>query len=77
MGIRRQGGGLEATEFAWGSGYTDGKPMANFWQVIFPWQNLKTDGYEGTSPVGAFPPNGYGFIDRSGTFGSGRPTGIA
>jgi formylglycine-generating enzyme len=26
----------------------------------FPWQNLKLDGFEGTSPVGTFPPNGYG-----------------
>jgi formylglycine-generating enzyme len=60
-------GGLDAAEFAWGSELMpDGKPMANFWQGEFPWQNLKTDGYEGTSPVGAFPPNGYGFVDMTG-----------
>ena len=41
----------------------DGKLMANFWQGEFPWQNFKEDGYEGTSPVGAFPPNGYGLVD--------------
>jgi len=40
--------------------------MANFWQGQFPWQNLKTDGYEGTSPVGAFPANGYGLVDVTG-----------
>ena len=28
--------------------------MANTWQGEFPWQNLKADGYEGTSPVGSF-----------------------
>ena len=32
----------------------------------FPWQNLGLDGYEGTSPVGAFPPNGYGLYDMAG-----------
>ena len=43
-----------------------GKPMANTWQGEFPWQNLKLDGYEGTSPVGSFPPNGYGLYDMTG-----------
>ena len=32
----------------------------------FPWQNLGIDGYEGTSPVGAFPANGYGLFDMTG-----------
>jgi formylglycine-generating enzyme len=40
--------------------------MANAWQGEFPWQNLKLDGYEGTSPVGTFPPNGYGLYDITG-----------
>ena len=40
--------------------------LANTWQGEFPWQNLETDGYEGTSPVGAFPPNGYGLYDMAG-----------
>ena len=40
--------------------------MANTWQGEFPWQNLKSDGYEGTSPVGSFPPNGYGLYDMTG-----------
>ena len=40
--------------------------MANTWQGEFPWQNLLTDGYEGTSPVGAFPANGYGLFDMAG-----------
>ena len=32
--------------------------MANTWQGVFPRENLKLDGYERTSPVTAFPPNG-------------------
>ena len=40
--------------------------MANTWQGEFPWQNLKLDGFEGTSPVGSFPPNGYGLYDMAG-----------
>ena len=40
--------------------------MANFWQGEFPWQNLMDDGWLGTSPVGAFAPNGYGLLDMTG-----------
>ena len=40
--------------------------MANTWQGEFPWQNLCTDGYEGTSPVERFPPNGFGLFDVAG-----------
>jgi formylglycine-generating enzyme required for sulfatase activity len=40
--------------------------MANSWQGEFSWQNLKVDGFEGTSPVGSFPPNGYGLYDMTG-----------
>ena len=43
----------------------EGRPMANTWQGEFPWQNLGCDGYEGTSPVGSFPPNGYGLYDMA------------
>ena len=39
--------------------------LANSWQGEFPWQNLMLDGYAGTSPVGAFPPNGYGLYDMT------------
>ncbi len=60
-------GGLEGAVFAWGDEhFPDGKPMANTWQGEFPWQNLKLDGYERTSPVGSFPPNGYGLYDMTG-----------
>ena len=40
--------------------------MANTWQGNFPIQNLREDGYERTSPVTAFPPNGYGLYDMIG-----------
>ena len=60
-------GGLDAQEFAWGSELNPGgRLMANYWQGEFPWENLETDGYEGTSPVGTFPPNGYGLVDVVG-----------
>ena len=60
-------GGLEGAIFAWGDEFTPGgKPMANTWQGEFPRQNLELDGYEGTSPVGSFPPNGYGLYDMTG-----------
>jgi formylglycine-generating enzyme len=60
-------GGLDGAVFAWGEEhFPDGKAMANTWQGEFPWQNLKLDGYGGTSPVGSFPPNGYGLFDVTG-----------
>ena len=40
--------------------------MANTWQGKFPIINLVLDGYERTSPVGSFPPNGYGLYDMAG-----------
>jgi formylglycine-generating enzyme required for sulfatase activity len=40
--------------------------VANTWQGEFPWQNLRIDGYERTSPWGAFEPNGYGLYDMTG-----------
>jgi formylglycine-generating enzyme len=43
-----------------------GKQMANTWQGEFPRENLALDGYERTSPVGSFPPNGYGLYDMIG-----------
>jgi formylglycine-generating enzyme required for sulfatase activity len=60
-------GGLDAAEYAWGRDLTPGgKFMANTWQGDFPWQNLCDDGFERTSPVTAFPPNGYGLYDMIG-----------
>jgi sulfatase modifying factor 1 len=60
-------GGLESSAYAWGDVFApEGRTMANTWQGRFPWENLKVDGYDGTSPVGAFPANGYGLYDMIG-----------
>lgn len=60
-------GGLDGAEFAWGDEFLpDGHIMANTWHGEFPWQNLQCGGYEGTSPVGNFPSNGYGLFDMTG-----------
>lgn len=60
-------GGLDGAEYAWGDEFTrSGAHMANTWQGEFPRQNTQADGYERTSPVTAFPPNGYGLHDMIG-----------
>jgi len=60
-------GGLDGAVYVWGDEFAPGgRQLANTWQGQFPWQNLLLDGYEGTSPVGAFPPNGYGLYDMAG-----------
>jgi formylglycine-generating enzyme len=60
-------GGLDSKVFAWGDELApDGPMLANSWQGEFPWQNLMLDGFAGTSPVEAFPPNGYGLFDMTG-----------
>jgi len=60
-------GGLEGATYCWGDEFAPkGRMMANTWQGEFPWQNLLLDRYEATSPVGAFPPNGYGLYDMAG-----------
>jgi formylglycine-generating enzyme len=60
-------GGLDGAAYGWGHDFMPNDvPMANTWQGEFPWQNLNRDGYEGTSPVGAFPANGYGLYDMIG-----------
>jgi formylglycine-generating enzyme required for sulfatase activity len=60
-------GGLDGAEFAWGDEFTPGgRHMANSWQGNFPGENLLDDGFARTSPVRAFPPNGYGLYDMIG-----------
>jgi formylglycine-generating enzyme len=57
----------DGEEFAWGHEFNPGgRHMANIWQGTFPVENLAEDGYARTSPVTAFPPNGYGIHDMIG-----------
>ena len=52
------------TVYPWGDDATPGgQVMANTWQGDFPYRNT---GWAGTSPVGTFPPNGYGMLDMIG-----------
>jgi len=60
-------GGLPNAVYAWGNEFLpNGRFMANTWQGRFPYENLREDGYERTSPVHAFPPNGYNVHDMIG-----------
>jgi formylglycine-generating enzyme required for sulfatase activity len=60
-------GGLDQKRYVWGDELKPGgKWMANIWQGRFPNENTEADGYRATSPVGAFPANGYGLYDMSG-----------
>jgi sulfatase modifying factor 1 len=54
-------GGLDQKIYPWGDELTPGgKHMCNIWQGTFPEHNTAEDGYTGTSPIKAYPPNGYG-----------------
>jgi sulfatase modifying factor 1 len=60
-------GGLEGKAYPWGDAANpEGRFLANTWQGRFPYEDIAEDGYEGTSPVDAFPPNGYGLFDMVG-----------
>lgn len=60
-------GGLDRKRYAWGAELKPGGIWAaNIWQGRFPSNNLAEDGYPRTSPVRAFPPNGFGLYDVGG-----------
>ena len=60
-------GGLAGKPFVWGDSFRPGgKYMANTFQGHFPNINTGEDGFDTTSPVTTFPPNGYGLYDMAG-----------
>jgi formylglycine-generating enzyme len=60
-------GGLEQKLFPWGDELTPGgRHLCNVWQGVFPSEDTAEDGYAGTCPVRAFPPNGYGLYSVAG-----------
>ncbi len=60
-------GGLDRHRYPWGNEMTPGgKPAANTWQGQFPARDRGEDGHLGTSPVTAFPRNGFGLYDMGG-----------
>ena len=60
-------GGLEAKAFPWGDQIEPGgEHRMNVWQGEFPSENTCADGFYGTCPVDAFPPNGHGLYNATG-----------
>jgi len=60
-------GGLEGMRFPWGNTpRPDGQHRMNVWQGTFPTQNTMADGYLGTAPIDAFPPNAFGLYNMTG-----------
>lgn len=61
-------GALGGARYVWGDAERPrGRPMANTWQGDFPVRDTAEDGYRARiSPVGCFPPNGYGLFDMAG-----------
>jgi formylglycine-generating enzyme required for sulfatase activity len=60
-------GGLEQRLYPWGDELTPGgQHLCNIWQGKFPDVDTAEDGYAGTAPVSAFPPNGYDLYTITG-----------
>ncbi len=60
-------GGLEGMVFPWGDELSPGGVhLSNVWQGSFPNEDTGEDGFRGTAPADAFPPNGYGLYNVTG-----------
>lgn len=60
-------GGPAGQPYPWGAERDpDGAYRMNIWRGSFPDRNTAADGYAGTCPVDAFPPNGYGLFNMTG-----------
>jgi hypothetical protein len=60
-------GGLEGKPFPWGDEIEPrGEHRMNVWQGDFPTRNTMEDGFLGTAPVSAFPPNDLGLFNTTG-----------
>jgi formylglycine-generating enzyme len=60
-------GGLEQQRFPWGDELEPGgEHRMNVFQGTFPGHNTCADGFAGTCPVDAFPPNGFGLHNMTG-----------
>jgi formylglycine-generating enzyme required for sulfatase activity len=60
-------GGMHQATYPWGREFMPGgRVMANTWHGRFPFENLAPHGFQRTSPVKRFPPNGFGLFDVAG-----------
>ena len=59
-------GGLEDTPLHQAPTDHQQRPIANYWQGEFPFQNLKQDQFESVAPVGCFQANAFGIYDQIG-----------
>jgi formylglycine-generating enzyme required for sulfatase activity len=60
-------GELEQKLYPWGDELTpDGKHLCNIWQGEFPNVNTAEDGYSFTSPIDAYPANGFDLLTITG-----------
>lgn len=60
-------GGLEQKTYPWGDKLRPGgEHRCNIWQGVFPEEDTGDDGYKGTSPIDAFPPNNFGLYSVAG-----------
>ena len=60
-------GGLVQKLYPWGNNlHPKGEHRCNIWQGDFPNHDTAEDGYAGTSPVKAFPPNSFGLFSMVG-----------